>query len=158
MDSMETLRTGMQEAQKRMQEAQHAFAEAQEALAEAQSDFQNASQEFNSWKHVFEAETNRLQGAHATPRTPTPAVAMEDNEPVAESNEANSEINKTELVREILRQHPGIMPGDIWKELEPQIADHRYTHAYLYSVLKRLKDNDELMKRNGRYWLNGISN
>jgi hypothetical protein len=41
-------------------------------------------------------------------------------------------------------------PADIWKEMEPQMKNR----AYLYSVLKRLKDRGDARERRGKYFLN----
>jgi len=38
-------------------------------------------------------------------------------------------------------------PGEIWKEMESQINNR----AYLYSVLKRLKDRGDVKEKRGKY-------
>ena len=59
-------------------------------------------------------------------------------------------INKTEKVREILSEHEaGVTPAGIWTE----VKDHFSTRAYLYAILKRLRDNDEVSIRRGKYLL-----
>jgi hypothetical protein len=59
-------------------------------------------------------------------------------------------VNQTEAVRELLRRHPGGMtPSDIWREVSGQF---KY-RAYLYSVLKRLRDREEVVMRRKKYAL-----
>jgi hypothetical protein len=59
------------------------------------------------------------------------------------------ELNKTEIVRELLRQHSaGMTPSDIWKQVKAQIP-HR---PYLYSILKRLKDKGDITDKRGKYF------
>ena len=55
---------------------------------------------------------------------------------------------KTELIRELLRQHPqGMTATEIWTELRDRLR-HR---AYLYNVLKRLEKNEGLSCRRDKY-------
>jgi hypothetical protein len=67
--------------------------------------------------------------------------------------EAPEAPNKTDVVRNLLKQHPaGMSAVDIWKEVGEQ-----FTHRpYLYSILKRLRDRQEIVKRRTRYFLTVI--
>ena len=61
-------------------------------------------------------------------------------------------ISKTEAVRELLREHPaGLTSPDLWKGFQIKVPNTE--RAYLYSVLKRLRDKDEVMVRRGKYML-----
>jgi len=128
----------------RMQEAQQKFLAAQQKLNGFQAEFQAAAQEFQAWQTLVKSETAKEEQGKSSPSaTPVPAIAATINN--------KSEGNKTEAVRELLRQHPvGMLPGDIWKQLEPQMGKR----AYLYSILKRLKDRGDVRERRGKYFLN----
>ena len=85
------------------------------------------------------------------PKSPetTPSVAA----PIPEQPDNAEALNKTNIVRNLLRQHPtGMSAVDIWKEVGGQF-NHR---PYLYSVLKRLRDRDEIVKRRNKYCLTSI--
>jgi hypothetical protein len=150
-DFMETLKTRQQDAHKRM-------AAAQQKLTVAQAEYQTAAQEFNSWNYALATEMRKAQQEAAAAQTAQqkPAIgppAPTATEPTATASPVTNapEINKTELVRDVLRRSPnGITPSDIWKQLKAQVGDH----AYIYSVLKRLKDRDEITRRRGgKYYL-----
>ncbi len=139
---IENLRVRHQDAAKHLQLAQQKF-------NLAQAELQGAQQEYNSWTYAFQTETRKAQMEAAAAATakqvgpPAPASNAAAPAPIADVSEV---INKTNLVRGVLRQHPdGITPNEIWKELKTQIGDH----AYIYSVLKRLKDREEIAKRRG---------
>jgi hypothetical protein len=58
-------------------------------------------------------------------------------------------VNKTNLIRDVLRQHPnGITPVEVWREVKGHIERN-----YVYSVLKRLKDSKQVSERRGKYYL-----
>jgi hypothetical protein len=111
----------------------------------------------NSLQILINAEAARRQRTiHVaasdvpTNTTPRPAIAASAEVVVVQA----SEINKTDMVREILRQHPaGITPTEIWKEVKNQMS-HR---AYLYSILGRLKDRDEVLVRRKKYFPKAIA-
>jgi hypothetical protein len=59
------------------------------------------------------------------------------------------ETNKTEMIREVLRQHTnGITPAQVWINVKDKVGRN-----YVYSVLKRMKDKDEVKERRGKYYL-----
>lgn len=177
---LETLKQGMQDAQSRFAAAQQRLAATQaefqamqQRLAKDQTDFQSALQEFQAFQTLVNLQTRKEQPQAPSPvAAPSVTVAV----PVALSNgsprppvlhnaqfllgrlaaaqppkdEGRPEINKTEAVRELLRQHPaGMTPGDIWKSLEQELSNR----TYLYSVLKRLKDKGDAKERRGKYFL-----
>lgn len=139
---IEKLKVRQQDAQRRMQAAQ-------QQLAVAQAAFQAASQEFNSWNYAVAVEMQKAQQEAAAAQHA--GTAAEQHQPVTESASINNmpEVNKTELVRAVLRQHAnGITPVEIAKELKNQVDS-----AYIYSVLKRLKDRKQVTKKRGKYCL-----
>jgi hypothetical protein len=135
---LETLKVRVEEAHKR-------FAAAQQELQAAQIKLNAASQEYGAWHHAYAVElakeNQKNPPIEAQKQIPDPAVAAISN---------GSEGNKTEMVRELLRQHPtGMTPGDIWTKMDKQMKNR----AYLYSVLKRLKDRGDARERRGKYYL-----
>jgi hypothetical protein len=121
----------------RMTEAQRRVGETQKALHLATSAHQTALSEFTSWSTAYEAESRREGISPVSP--PAPAVTP---------READVEGNKTELIREIIRQHPtGITPGEIWQRVKNQLPRRNY----VYAVLGRLKNSDLVSVRNGKY-------
>lgn len=125
---LDQLKAHLIPAQKRVEETQ------QKAQA-AQAEFQVAVQEFNSLQLLVNLHAAREQ--KTTPPTTRPQAAIQ-----------NPEANKTRLVLDLIRQHPGgIKPTEIWKNVGPQLGRRQY----LYSVLKRLKDREEISERQGKY-------
>jgi len=132
---LETLQRGMQEAQVKFQAAQ-------QKMVVVQAEFQKAAQEFQAWQTLVTLETAKQQGSVTAELTSMPTNGNQPNLDGA---------NKTDMVRGLLRQHPaGMSPADIWREMEP----HMKNRAYLYSVLKRLKDRGDARERRGKYFLN----
>jgi hypothetical protein len=137
---LDELNVRLAEAQKRLQTAQ---IEAQVA----QGKLQAIIQEFNSLQFLVNSEKAKLQQQDNQPLSTS-------NIPANQSTVAQGELNKTDMIRSLLRQHPGGMtPTDIWKQVKDQMV-HR---AYLYSILKRLKDKDEVIVRRGKYITKMIS-
>ena len=173
---LETLQSRLAEAHKRFAQAQQAFQKAQaemnqfqQTFAKTQAEFQSASQEFNSWQIAVRVESQKQQVAIPQQPLPQPLsapvvqriipritqqvhpiilpVGVVPSQPAAN---AAPEINKTEAIRQVLNQHPaGITPGELWKEVASQISQR----PYMYSILKRLKDNEEVTVRRGKYFL-----
>jgi hypothetical protein len=159
---LEELRRRHHDAQVRFQDAQQAFQAAQAAHIAAQANFQKAQQglaaaqqQFHGWATAFSTivaeETARRQAAEQAqmplPHTETPApVAAPAALP--EPIQAAEQKSKTDVIRDLLRQNPhGMTPTEIWSQVHEQF---KY-RAYLYSVLKRLTDRDELCVRRGKY-------
>lgn len=138
---LEQLKIRLVEAQKRHQLAT-------QKLQQAQQEHMLATQDFGSWQNAVRVETLREQQEAAARTTVSPAAAPPAPDPVPES-QPTEEINKTDSIREMFHRHPeGLRPTDIWRQLGTQLK-HR---AYLYSVLKRLKDKGEVIERRGKYF------
>jgi hypothetical protein len=174
---LEKLKSGLQEAQQKFSATQQKFnaahADSQAAaqrLAAAQTEYAVATQEFQAFQTLVNVQTRKEQpnlsatatvtvngvpaGRPPAPPAPPNATVVRNVSQIAVSTsqaaqEANKpEGNKTEAVLMLLRQHGvGMTPGEIWKEMESQINNR----AYLYSVLKRLKDRGEVKERRGKY-------
>jgi hypothetical protein len=160
---LEELRARHNVAQIRLQEATQAFQTAQSDNVAAQANFQKAQQalvvaqqQFHGWNVALttvQAEETARKEATATsqmqlPNTavaPTPVVQLvQQPEPI----QPGEQISKTDIVRDLLRQNPqGLTPTEIWSHVHGQF---KY-RAYLYSVLKRLTDREELSVRRGKY-------
>jgi hypothetical protein len=134
---LEELKARLAEVLKRLQIAQ-------QKSQIAQAELGAVTQEYNSLQYLASVEAARIQQSAGTPITVN--VSSRIAQPALPQA---SETNKTETIRELLRQHPtGMMPTEIWKEVKGQMT-HR---AYLYSILKRLKDKDEVTVRRGKYF------
>lgn len=149
---LEELQTRTDESKKRFDEATKTFQVAQQALAMAQHTF-------NVWNNALQAEMREEQLRQATAdEKQLPLPTGKPNEPPAqllevtpiESNDISESMNKTNVVRELLHKHPaGMTAIDIWRQVGSTFK-HR---PYLYSVLKRLRDRDEVSMRRGKYYL-----
>lgn len=177
---LETLKEGMEEAQKKFTSAQEKFTAAQteyqasqQKLVACQTEYQSALQEFQAFQTLVSVQTRKEQPANgtssATPATTGAVTArivhqtgialpgrnpvpqkVENAQPIIEQNN-KSEGNKTEAVRMLLRSHTGGMtPSEIWNNLQSQLSNR----VYLYSILKRLKDRGEVRDKRGKYYLN----
>jgi len=152
----------LEEIQTRLASAQKQLTEATQVLIAAQQKQQVAQHNFNIWNAAAQIEQReeQLRQAAATEKQsvlPLPGTKLEPSASIplpAESPvEASEPPNKTDVVRNLLKQHPaGMSAVDIWKEVGEQ-----FTHRpYLYSILKRLRDRQEIVKRRTRYFLTVI--
>jgi hypothetical protein len=136
-------------AQKRLQEATA-------KLQAAQQEHQAALADSGTWQSAINAVKKEMAAQNQPqPNSGQPAAATTPQQqiPISQPPAAKEEVNKTDLVRQILRQHPeGTRPTDIWRQLANQLK-HR---AYLYSILKRLKDRDEVSEKRGKYFTKGV--
>jgi hypothetical protein len=179
-DFLEKLKSGMQEAQHKFAVAQQRFAAAQaesqacqQRLTVAQTEFQAAAQEFQAFQTLVNAQTRKEQvvsvpvsatisvrlppaappapAAAAAPALPASSTADQNAaapQSTIEDNKAGA--SQTQAIRDLLRQHPtGMTPGEIWKLLAAKMSNR----AYLYSVLKRLRDKGDARERRGKYFL-----
>jgi hypothetical protein len=151
---LETLRARLAESQKRHQEATN-------ALQAAQNFHQVVTQELFGWQKAIEAESRReahqqVIAAAKEPTATVPAAPLEAiPSAVNHSDQSRREVNKTDAIRKLLREHgTGITPGEVWDALKDQIGGNR---DYVYSVLKRLKDSDQVVVRRGKYYLREIT-
>jgi hypothetical protein len=138
---LDELKTRQTEAAKKLQEATADFQHAQARL-------QAAQQEANIWTGAVQVETRAQEQRRpapmvleAAPAAPAPAETANQS--------SSSDVNKTEVVRDLLRHRPtGMTPAELWHEVKGQM-----THAYLYSILKRLKDRDQVCVKRKKYCL-----
>jgi hypothetical protein len=159
---LEELRNRHHDAQARFQEAQQTFQITQQAHAKTQAEFQKAQQalvvaqqQFQGWTIAYNAvmaeEAARKQLAEqAQLQIPNTVTATPEALPAAlpESIQPVEQKTKTDVIRDLLRQNPhGMTPTEIWSQVHEQF---KY-RAYLYSVLKRLTDREELCVRRGKY-------
>jgi hypothetical protein len=132
-------------------ESQKRFIAKQQQLNAVNAEFQAVAQEFNAWTTLLNLEARKEQAAAIAPAAPvvaTPQKSAIPALPSAATPPEASESNKTEFVRELLRQHSaGMKPSEIWKHVKEQIP----RRPYLYSVLKRLKDRGDIVERRGKY-------
>ena len=147
---LDTLKVRMADAQKRLQDAQ-------QKLQHAQQEHQQAMQEFSSWQNAVSVETRREQ--EAIPLLTVSSTRIEQMTSEAGHTQTTSQqpdpqvgspsVNKTQIVREVLQQHPnGATPAQIWQE----VKDRGVPRVYVYSVLKRLKDGKQASERRGKYY------
>jgi hypothetical protein len=140
----------LEELKSRMEDAQRRLQLAAAALQAAQVQHQAIAQEFGSLQFLFQVETRKAQGgaAHAA-SVPQQAAIRAQVTPIQSPPADQTEPNKTELVRDVLRQHPdGMQPKDLWKAVSGQIG-HR---PYLYSILKRLRERGDVFQKRGKYF------
>jgi hypothetical protein len=144
----------IQELQRRIADAERRVNDASIALQAADKLYSATMNELHVWRSALDAET-RAQHAQ------TVFAGMQDLVPVQSDMNASNVVakpdpvqtvgtNKTELIRSLLRQNPaGLTPPQIWE----YVADQFKHRPYLYSVLKRLKDHNEVVTRRDKYVL-----
>jgi hypothetical protein len=135
---LERLKAGLASAQKRQAEVLKQF-------QAVQAEYNAVTQEVTGYQKVLENET-RIEQQQATLRDLARETVkqLDGIEP-----EPTPEVNKTQVIREALGQHPGMTPADTWKAVRGQIRSRNY----VYSVLKRLKDRKQIIERRGKYYL-----
>jgi hypothetical protein len=149
----------------RLAEAQRRIVLAQARLQQAQVEFASIQQEHNSWAHAVNTEMRREQIQEQIIQSSQPMQTSEPEKaavvaaPVRAENEIEqpvvsiAEINKTQLIRDVLQQHPnGIKPVGVWHQVRNQVARN-----YVYSVLSRMKEKKQVVERRGKYFLQIIS-
>jgi hypothetical protein len=164
---LEMLKARLSDAQQRLQVAQV-------NLSKAQAEHQAVMQEFGSWQNAVSVESRREQQQPIAAPPPAPPATFSAQPvrriigsvttvppqhfapaatPAAPTMEApsvsGSEINKADLIRDVLRENPnGITPADLWRKVKDHVG-----RPYVYSVLKRLKDRKKVAERRGKYFL-----
>ncbi|HEV2132990.1 MAG TPA: hypothetical protein VGR47_01885 [Terracidiphilus sp.] len=154
----------LEEIQKRISDSERRVNEAGKQLQTADKAYNAAVSELQVWRSAFDAEIHAQQEAKSMQGV---LIGMEPLLPPAPDNieypPEQSEtaidpmasvqaggLNKTELIRSLLRENPaGLTPPQIWERVAGQFK-HR---PYMYSVLKRLKDHDEVVTRRNKYLL-----
>jgi len=159
---LEELKGRLSDSQRRVSEANQRLQQAQQAHAIAMADY-------NVWRAAVDAETRdelaRVEAARENQPVFDGFVAPKAESTVTQADLANLDpvesattapptadesINKTEIIRTLLRQNPtGLTPPQIWSQVSSQFK-HR---PYMYSVLKRLKDRDEISFRRNKYMI-----
>lgn len=142
----------------RLAESQAQLHRAQALLAHAQTAHAAATQEYNSWANAVNVETRREQAAQQPQEggpskvltgATTPNIGNQASQEAVTSNGHAAEINKTQLIREVLQQHPaGIKPVGVWIQVKDRIA-----RPYVYSVLSRMKEKKQVNEKRGKYFL-----
>lgn len=157
-DFLETIKDRLEKAQARAKEVGARFLEAQSQLALANQKFQSvttenniAQQEFQAWTKSYEFESKR-EAEHEQPQAPT-AINIRIEDSLSMSDQANAasdaDSNKTELIRNVIRcSENGMTPGEIWAAVKEQIPRRNY----VYAVLGRLKDREQVSVRRGKYF------
>jgi hypothetical protein len=149
----------IQQLHNRIADAEKRVNEAGAALHAADKVYNVAVSELNVWRSALDAETRVQQASQAVfagMEELVPPLVLQDADEISATN-LNRAIavqtggtNKTELIRSLLRQNPaGLTPPQIWE----RVADQFKHRPYLYSVLKRLKDHDEVVTRRNKYML-----
>jgi hypothetical protein len=158
------------ELKARLSEAQNRMTENAQKLQQVQQEFSSAQIDYNVWRAALEAETRKAQDLNNAPTvdqptstgiatSPAPSLIIEslkneNDEENTEPSSASESMNKTEIIRGLLRQNPGgLTPPQIWSCVSAQFK-HR---PYMYSVLKRLKDRDEISFRRNKYVYRQVS-
>ena len=151
---LDTLKERATESQRRLQIALARF-------QQAQADHGAAAQEHASWMNAVNAEMRREQLQEQLLQSGVPSSIGESpkaiqSAPPGEKEAENDqtpppvvEINKTQLIRDVLQQHPtGIRPVGVWLQVREQVA-----RPYVYSVLSRMKEKKQVVERRGKYFL-----
>jgi hypothetical protein len=154
----------LEECQNQLAEAKKVYQETQQEAAAAQQKFVAAQGQLNIWTGAVNTVMVRLEKAkqaaqpiqpdNARPEKPisgqvSSASVLQTVAESAASPSGSAELNKTEMIRDVLRRNPsGMTPAEVWKGLNGQID-----RAYVYSVLKRLKDRDQIAYRRKKYSL-----
>jgi hypothetical protein len=153
----------LEELQSRVADSKVRLDAATKTFQSAQTAFQQAQQDHSIWTSAWQAEVREVQRQAAIAiekQLPLPtAQSTPNSEPEIEDfvddvidaiEDSSGSTNKTDTVRDLLRRHPaGMSAVDIWAEVRSDFK-HR---PYLYSVLKRLRDREEIIKRRGKYCL-----
>ena len=165
---LEELRQRQLAAQVRLKEAAETFQESQQTLATAQAMFQKsqaalaaAQQQMHGWSIALatvEAEEAERKQVKNEKQLDLPAVSATPETqlatPLSEPEETTGAAGKTEMVRDLVRQHPqGMTATEIWSHVQDRF-NHR---AYLYNILKRLTKNGEFSERRGGKYVSRIA-
>lgn len=155
----------LEELQVRVADSKVRLDAASKTFQVAQLAFQQAQQDHSVWNAALLAEQRdeqRRAAAAIENQLPLPTSGENKNQVEREplpwerddipdlADERADHFNKTDAVRDLLRLHPaGMTAVDIWNEVRDEFK-HR---PYLYSVLKRLRDREEIVKRRNKYCL-----
>lgn len=153
--------TFLEMVRERLEAARLRLSAAQQALQAATAEAQAAAAEFAVWNNAASLElkeqekrTAAAQANQIPMNLPGITVAPKPSEATPEETHTREKeppetSNKTEKVREIIRaREAGVKPAELWIE----VRDYVSSRAYMYSILKRLRDNDEVSIRRGKYF------
>ena len=159
--------TFLDELRSKLAAAQARNAAATARFQLAQAELQAAQQDVNVWNHAVVIESREEAARIAALESQPSQLTLEsgdidteaslEEKALEEAAEAQREevgepVNKTEQVREILRRHPaGIDPATLWRTFNAQFPNT--SRAYLYAVLKRLRDKEQVFQKKGKYML-----
>jgi hypothetical protein len=147
---LETLKERHADAQRRLQLSQA-------RLQAFQNEHNVLVQEANGWAHALNAETRREQLEVQRRQSASPTLTPEILPPATVKENTNNHvlmpppagINKTQLIRNVLQQHPsGMKPVAVWLQVRDQVD-----RAYVYSVLSRMKEKKQVKESKGKYFL-----
>jgi hypothetical protein len=117
----------------RRQQAAQRIERAQEAARRIDQELMAASNEFKLWTTAIEFELRRSENQQIL-ELENPAQGYTVTREEWKSN--TIQVNRTKLVYDSIRSHPGMTTDDLWSAVQ-QAFDSK---EYLYSVTKRLRD------------------
>lgn len=137
------------ELKSRLDDAQKRFQAAAQELQAAQAKHQSVGQEVGSLTYLYQMEVRKSQNTDSASALAPTTITVPANIVQNPRPPRDREANKTEAVRQILRDHPsGMVPNELWKAVNGQI----HYRPYLYSILKRLKDRGDVFQKRGKYF------
>jgi hypothetical protein len=140
-DFLETLKVRMADAQRRFNEVNLRF-------QKTQAEMQAIQQEFVSWQTAVKNETIKEQ-AELEAQTPDRPPNTSPAATLTVVPSPASEVNKTEMIKNLLQKNPaGLTPAEVWRAVKTTVPER----SYVYSVLKRLKDREQVMVKKGKYY------
>jgi len=158
--------TILEELKERLEAAKLRTVSTQLKFIAAQADNQAALTDVTVWTNAVNAEMReqeRLAAEADEKQMPLPQISIEPRpitasaiipipQPIVDdqsgSANATDSVNQADLVRDLLRERGVRMaPNEIWNALEGKIS----SRAYLYSILKRMRDKDEITKYRNKY-------
>jgi hypothetical protein len=150
--------TILEELKLRLAAAQARHLAAQQKHQAATAELNAATVDFNVWNSAVSVETREEAARVAeAAKNQLPMALIEEPSPLEPTQTENQEeedepVNKTEFIRELLRQnHAGMTPAAIWAAFHAQAP--KASRQYMYSVLKRLRDKKEVDQKRGKYVL-----
>lgn len=149
--------TVLESLKERLDAAKARLLTAQQQHQATTVELQSATNEHNIWHNAVAIETREEEKRQAEQQKQqmvlpqvvpdSITITLTDDDHLSSASDTG---NKTELVRDILRKHAtGITPGGLWIEVRDKIS----SRPYLYSILKRLRDKEEVSIRRGKYVL-----
>ena len=137
---VETLKSRVAESRQRLDEARKNFEVVEGVLKKAVA-------EYTAWEGALQSELRKpvtvaAVGLAAGVAAATATGTQANVPPIA------ADLNQTDLIRDALRRRPtGLTPAELWKVVGDQVANR----SYIYAVLGRLKERDQVYVRRGKY-------